>query len=245
MTPHVTVIVPHHLDQNIKYLDRCLYSLTESIGVPFEVICISDSDRPPDELHGIRIRHMPHLDTATKKVTFGATQAHPDSKHLMFISDDVMVSRYTIALLAAMADQLPGIYNPMCNGDNGSQFMANIMAGGWQIPANCDLEDLGQHQEAVLSHPGAGEIVAKVSWLAFYCTLIPKSVYKQVGELDSRFDVRHNDQDYCYRASRLNIASFIHFGAFALHFGTKTLNIAHTEAEKTQASTLFQEKWAL
>ena len=79
-------------------------------------------------------------------------------------------------------------------------------------------------------------------WISFYCAMIPKTVLNRVGDLDEKLDVRYNDTDYCERARKLGIPSMINLGAFALHFGDRSLPKCTTAEQYADADKAWMEK---
>ena len=57
----------------------------------------------------------------------------------------------------------------------------------------------------------------------------------KVGGLDHALETRFNDHDFCLRAAKVGIRSYIVFETLAFHFGSKTLNkMAISEEEKAK-----------
>lgn len=239
--PSVTVIVPHHLDENHEYLKLCLDSILASEGVSFEVICVADTKEDiqytsPTNQGGVLYKHhRPDLTTASAKVNWAAKQAK--GKYLWIISDDVMVSKYAMRTMVEGMGENQIICNPMSNSDNGSQFYADLRG----IPVKCSKEELKMEwlDRGARIPPF---LIPVIHFVSFYCTMIPKTVWDKVGELDARLDARHNDEDYCVRAKNLGIVPLINLGAFALHFGDKTLLKCTTEEQRNECSRIFINK---
>lgn len=239
--PTVSVILTHHLDENTPYLNICVESLLRSEGVSFEVIVLSDAETKPHVPNGVQLIWDRSLNTATKKVEVGVKIADPNSKYFLLLSDDVAVSRFMMKTLVEGVADHPVICNPMSNSDNTGQFVANLPWG-----CTADLKEFNGMAdfEMKIRYIGAEHsLMVTRPWIAFYCTLIPRWVWNLVGGLDGRFETRHNDQDYCYRAASHGIASAINFGAFALHFGSKTISKSASKEEQTEATRVFIEKW--
>ena len=245
MTPVVSVIVTHHLDRAKPALALCLEGILRNCGVPFELILVSDSETEPtiphvDNPDCVRstVYHDKSLKLASLKVNWAVKNAvHKDSKYLWLVSDDVVVSDRTMGKMLRGQEMLPGIHNPMSNSDNGSQFLAD-----WEgIGVKEDVRPWSGLREMETQNA----ILVPKPWVAGYCTMMPREVWDRVGELDPRLDYRHNDQDFCMRAAKLGIPSFINFGAFALHFGDQTLPYCTNPEQLDECSRVFQEKYAV
>lgn len=250
--PVITVLLTHHLDENLGYLNLAMLALTRTKGVPIEVIVLADSETPPEVPDSFTLVHDPKLDNATKKVNFGMKMAHPASKYVFFHSDDVVLSENSLALLAHAIGEGMAIMNPLSNGDLTTRFVAPLVlttprhSAFKPIPLHADLEDMNDwHEELITYKTPYDGLIIKQDWVTFAHTLIPKKVFEIVGPLDPALETRHNDQDFCMRAAQQWIPSLIHFGAFAFHFGSKTLKKSVLSGEQEAATTHFHKKWGM
>lgn len=238
MNPLVSVIVPHHLNANQVYLDLCLGSILASKYDHLEVLCISDSALPPKLPDDPRVigYHRPDLNNATRKLNFGASQA--SGKYLWFISDDVMIESHSMRTMVEGLSDNRIIAIPMSNGDNGSQFVTSLP---WPIKltheeyAGLPSIEIGDNKNPFL--------VFSKSFVSYFAVMMSKSIWQEVGELDEAMDQRWNDCDHCIRASKLGIAIMINLGAFALHFGDKTLPQCTTPEQYASCDEAFKNKW--
>lgn len=264
MNPQVTVIVPHHLNQNDSYLHWCLYSISQSVNIDLEIICISDAEKEPEiQVPGtILLVHDRQLSNVTKKWHHGVKIASPKSKYIMLISDDVMVSKWTIGEMAQTIGDHKIILSPASNCDATTRYHAQFQLfkyrpyHGTGIPElthptpeaitlglKSTLEDIKGFEQQVIDFPRERKILLNPGWVSFYCTMFPKSVIESVGGFDEKLDVRGNDVDYCHRAAKLGIPSLIHLGVFALHFGDRTLPHCTTKEEYDSADRAMLEKY--
>lgn len=250
MIPKVTAIVPHHLNANDQYLKWCLYSISKSEGVDVEIICISDAEECPDIQGDVLCVHDRALSNVTKKWHHGLKLARKNSKYIMIISDDVMVSKHTIAGLCDVIREEKAIIGPMSNCDSTTRYLTQIFITGKMgqqiaIPLKCTLDTIAREEECVIDIPRSQTVLLPQQWIGFYCTLFPRTVLEAVGDFDEKLDVRHNDVDYCMRASRLGIPSLIHLGVFALHFGDRTLPYCTSPQEYAQADEAMKQKYEI
>jgi GT2 family glycosyltransferase len=242
-TPLVTCIVPHHLDENAGYLKLCLDSILASEGVDFEVICVADTrERPKYPLGAndqrLQLFHDKSLGTASAKVNWAVKRAK--GKYLWIISDDVMVSKYAMKTMVEGVAGNPIICNPLSNSDNGSQYWF-----GSTIPVKLTKEELHLPDNWGRGFFGGAPFLIPVRhFISFYCTMMSHETWDKVGELDERLDCRHNDHDYCLRARKLGIEPMINLGAFALHFGDRTLPKSTMPEQYAAADKAFLDKWA-
>jgi hypothetical protein len=258
MIPQVTVIVPHHLNENDEYLSWCLKSVVASVGVDLEVICISDAPNEVCHLNPGTVKMIwdRSLTNLTKKWNYGLKLSNPATQYVMLISDDVMVSKYTIAEMVSTAGDNRMILSPASNCDSTTRYHTEYVLernintplgtpGEIQIPQKCTLDDIRGYEDSVTKVSLERRILIDPGWVSFYCTLFPRKVLETVGEFDERMDCRYNDVDYCQRARSLGIPSLIHLGCFALHFGDRTLPKSTTIEEYKAADQAYAEKYHL
>ena len=140
--PEISVLVTHHLNQNDAYLDACLKSLMRTENVPIEIICVSDAQRPPAVPRDPRIQLIwdgKHVGVGDKWKCALAL-ADPRAPYFASISDDVMVSRWTLGGMSWVLKH-SGIGNslvgPRSNCDQTTRYLAD---SGY--PVKCTLEEL-------------------------------------------------------------------------------------------------------
>lgn len=250
MHPIVSVILCHHLPENRPYLDLAIKGVLSSVDVDLELLIGSSYpilDLPSDP----RIRPIlgDDLSNATKKIYAGVEQMHPESKYLLFLSDDVFISKYLIKNQLSVLSHSDFILNPYSNGEMGTRLVGNVdvapdkpLISPLRLRPNLTIEDVKGFENSISECQGIAQIMVWGEWVSFYCTMMSKETYLKVGPLDPALDIRHNDQDYCYRARALNIHSLVNLGAFAIHFGSKTLAKCHSKEEMDEASEIFARK---
>ena len=247
--PKVTCIVPHHLNENDEYLKWCLRSITASVNANIEVICISDAEKPPNVECDpyILFIYDPTLNNATKKWHHGIKLARKDSKYIMLISDDVMVSKHTIAELANTIGDYAMIMGPASNCDANTRFHTQFkLTNGFdEITVNQKetLENIKGFEQGVLEYPLSKRILIDLPWISFYCTMFPRVVLEALGDFDPALDCRWNDVDYCARAKDAGVGIIINLGCFALHFGDRTLPKSTTPEMYREADLAYINKY--
>ena len=80
-------------------------------------------------------------------------------------------------------------------------------------------------------------------FVAFYATLIPKKVWDIVGTLDPKFKTGQDDLDYCKRAKKCNIGSFVALSSFVFHFGGVTADEVLNWDIRMANINYFTQKW--
>lgn len=234
--PLVTIILTHHLDENRKYLNLALQSIqNQTPQFNFETILVCSSDTVPDARQDVLIIHDKTLNNATKKVHHAVKLADPESKFFLLMSDDVILGKDFLSNI--VIDPADAIVNPMSNSDLGTRYYRPI-----GMPVNADYEEMEPWFTRLFNYvTGLEPLLVRQEWLSFFCTLIPRHVWDKVGLLDERLEVAYNDVQYCNRATQLGIPCLINFGAFAFHFGSKTLDKVAPPALREEARDIYLE----
>lgn len=246
--PLITVISTHHLNENDKYLHWSLKSILASVDVDIEVLCYSSAKECPEVPFQVTLIHDPvKYENCSAKFNAGIKMASPHSKFICMVADDVMISKYALDEMSAAIGDRVVIMGPASNCDSTTRYQAkfavvNDLDNAMVIPQKCTLEEIVGFEKAIIDYPSKQRILIDPGWISFYCVMIPKSVVNAVGELDERMDVRWNDVDYCERARKLGIPSMINLGAFALHFGDRTLPKCTTPEQYAAADRAWMDK---
>lgn len=260
--PLITVISTNHLIENQDYLTWSLKSIQASVGVDIEILCYSSAKECPEVPDGVFLRHDPVNNVScSAKFNHGVKAASPHSKYICMIADDVMVSKYALAELAGAICDRAMILGPASNCDGTTRYQTQFQLfkylpyTGTAIPGlmhplpkaitigvKSTLEEIKGFEQSVIDYPLNHRFLIDPGWISYYCVMMPKSVIQAVGGLDENMDIRWNDYVHCERARKLGIPAMIDLGAFALHFGDKTIPKCATQADYDLADKAFAER---
>ncbi len=245
--PKTTIILTHHQDSVRPYLELALLGLKRQDTLDFQVILVSDAESAPPVLPVAWISHWDKsLDTSAKKVKWAL--ANSESDFVIQHSDDVVMAHQSVREMTTACESTPSIMNPFSNSDCRSVYLANIFLNRGKgeskhLIHDMSYDDISGWEEELISFPLGRRVLFPVQTLSFFCTIMPRSVWSLVGELDPELEYRHNDQDFCFRAARHGIPSLINLAPFVFHFGSKTIgHMAHDETKK-RATEHFMKKW--
>lgn len=245
MSPLVSVVVAHHMPENRPYLDACLKSLEAQVGVDIEVLLMTDNYLPENLPKWVQHHVVPDGSRWVGKVNAGVPKTDPNSKYLMILNDDVILSKHAIATMSRNAGDYGVIVNPMSNCDNGWLYNAEIIVGDRLLAKRFyTYREMEDHIDAIIEKPPGPKIRLAEPYVCFYSTLIPRAVWNVVGELDLQCRLSHDDEDYCYRARKLGIQPVVDMEAFIFHFGGRTSSITDTDPERAETLKHFKSKWA-
>jgi GT2 family glycosyltransferase len=247
--PLVSVIVCTHLESNRKYLNACLESLRVQEGVDFEVILMSSAPHP--EVFGVPNLKQYECEGDmgwTLKINKGVELSDPRSKYLMFLNDDVILSKHAIATMARNCADYAVIANPLSNCDNGWIYNAvfELRSGGRIMSLDkrfYEFEEIDGFQAGIHNYPRGQRIWINANYLCFYATMIPRAIWNQVGILDVNYVNGYEDQDFCLRAQKLGVATVVDAEAFIFHFGGATTESTSTQELRKYNEDYFKSKW--
>lgn len=244
--PFVSVILMHHLDTNRPYLEMAIRALQRSQGLNFDVLLFSDADEPVKVNDPrFRVYNDKSLNEASLKIHKGMEMIHSEAL-VLTLSDDVVVSEWLLHDMAAAFQGRQFIMNPFSNSDCRSLYEADIeLKRGSDFKVlgpDMVLEDLAEWEEQIITYPRAKKLLVATPAVSFFCTMMNRSVFEKVGKLDPLLEYRHNDQDFCIRAMNLGIPSILNFGAFAFHFGSRTLKQLPIQETQKSATEHFLKK---
>lgn len=250
----ISVLVTHQIDETEPYLNLCLDALRHSREVDFEVVVVSAAPTqvvlPKDDR--FKLIYDPLANTVPPKIEHFMREKSPKSQYVAFVSDDVMVSEYMLADMMSSFQGRELIMNPMSNSDCTALYEADLHLLSETNPyiqlklrPDMDLFDLSGFEHGVIHYPRKPKLLIPFQTISFYCTMMNLSVWYKVGKLDERMEYRHNDQDYCLRAWKLGIPSMVNLGAFAFHFGSKTLKYLATPEIQNECTNAFKQKWGI
>jgi len=219
----ISVIIPHHLNENQHLLDEAIKSALEQ-DCDKEILVVADTkDCPvvPDtvKLHWFTDKRVDHF---SRKINAGVTLAHPDSRGYMILSDDTrIIGNKALNLLSWYAIENNMIMNAV---------------------SNCD--DINFTYQRMISDHGPDIVAMSTHRLYFYATMIPKSVWDKVGKLDERFESGWEDEDYCLRASIAGIRCGILLYSYIYHHKGQTIDkLPKSEIDRNKQR--FLEKWGV
>ncbi len=247
--PIVSVLLTHHLDACRPYLSWAIEGVMRSKGVPFELIVLADSETKPDVPEGVQLIWDKNLNTGTKKINHGVEIMN--APNLLIHSDDVVLSETALFYLVHMANNQPIIQGVMSNSDIRGRYITPLElekeGSAIILTPDMDMEDMAGWKKELFEFASPfvrQPFLMRQDYVCFFCTFMSKDTFRRVGPLDDDLDARHNDQDYCARAARYGVSTWINFSAFAFHFGSKTLNISASQEMRDEASRKFAQKIA-
>jgi GT2 family glycosyltransferase len=248
----VSIIIPTYFinEDSQKYLDLCLESI-ENLNYPkylLDIIVVSSGIKPVvrsiyRHIHSDERMHFP------KAANLGIKNAKADSELYFILNDDTCCTTNSLKNMVEMMGKNRMILNPISNCDNTVRYglvMGYVKDGQFQEVRNrfYRLADFKGDQrllmrtESIYPH---GMIAQE--WVAFYATLIPKSVWLEVGGLDENYLTGQDDLDFSMRCKKLNIPRGVVLNALIWHFGGVTSSEALDTETRIKNINYYKGKW--
>jgi GT2 family glycosyltransferase/glycosyltransferase involved in cell wall biosynthesis len=244
--PLVSVIVLTH--NSLAFTKACLDSLERFTDYPnWELVVVDNAstDGTRDFLRayvGEEGRAHVRLVLNDTNVGFaagnnaGAREAR--GSYLVFLNNDTFVTRGWIGDLLRHFDRNPqlGLLNPITN-NIGNEARVEI--------AYADMGEMAD-RAARLTRARRGQTL-DMAVCAFFCVMIPRTVWTKVGELDERFELGFfEDDDYARRAASHGYALACAEDVFVHHHLSASFDALGAERKRQLFEVnrrRFEEKW--
>lgn len=242
--PKVSVIVLTF--NQLDFTRRCLRSLDRFTQYPnWELIIVDNAstDGTPAFLQEYaQTRGHVRLTLNEKNVGFaagnnqGARQA--DGRFLVFLNNDTYVTAGWLSDLLAhfAADPQLGLLNPVTN-NIGNEAKIDLAYETMAQMASVSRAYTRSHAKERMSLTGA----------AFFCVMIPTSVWKEVGELDEKYGMGFfEDDDYSMRARKKGYSLACAEDVFIHHHLSASFNKMTDERRKElfeRNKKYYESKW--
>jgi GT2 family glycosyltransferase len=248
----VSIVIPTYFinEDSQKYLDLCLESV-ENLNYPkylLDIIVVSSGVKPHvrpiyRHYHSDERMHFP------KAANYGIKQAKPDSDLYFILNDDTCCTTDSLKNMVELLGNNRMILNPISNCDNTVRYgliLGYTKDGVFKEVRNrfYRLSDFKGDHEALMK---CGSIypygLIAQEWIAFYATLIPKSVWFEVGGLDENYLTGQDDLDFSNRCKKLNIPRGVVLNALIWHFGGVTATTALDTETRLKNINYYKNKW--
>lgn len=223
---------------------KCLETIEKYTKVPHRIIWIDDGSKAEHrKFVEIWMQQKGYPYRILEKNSGFSTAANQgialsDSKYFVLISNDVFVTDWWLFKLIETIDVKSeiGIISPV-----------TTSAGKWQ-PYKKLIEkfnfQLGEHQTAEQFFNNRPKSLFYVEdWLAFFCVVIRKETWNQVGQFCEKFYMGGEDVDYSERAilAGWKLAICLHCFVYHKHWTTRK-HILHYELYEKNNTELLRQK---
>jgi len=226
----VDIVIPVY--RNLEGLKLCLDSIRQCTTIPYKIIIVNNG--PDESLHEflsgqqniqyIKTGELNFAQACNKGIKAG------NGDYVCLLNDDTIVSKGWLRGLVDACVEGIGAVGPLSNCDKGWLHMLDITISGVKLlPGKNTIEQIIPIIKDIYEFKSPWNEKTFHEWIAFYCTLIPRSVINEVGYLDERFNNSGEDVDLCHRITKAGYKIIREQKSFVFHFGAMERKIKEIE----------------
>ncbi len=258
MHAKVSIIIPSYSEFSKPYLDLCIESIRNLDYDPKQIEVIISTPKGYKPIYDAKelfccltVHHPDPKREFAEAVNYGVECSDLQSKYLLILSDDTIMTRDSLKRLTELAADELIMLNATSNCDNGWKYaLSFIIESDGQKLLIADRffkkEDIAGHELAMMnakSNYPVGMILTDL--LCLYATLIPRKVWDTVGQLDEQFKTGYEDSDYSARAKAAGITMAIALNAIIWHFGGIATSTYLTDGQTAENKRKIEAKYGV
>jgi len=172
-----------------------------------------------------------------------------DSPYIVFLNNDVEVTSGWLSRMTGLLDREPEIHaiGPITSECHSWQSFLNagLVVPTFQIPHEFEaLDTIGRANALAYAY---GDLWRSCNMLAFFCTVIRKSVFKTIGYLDKQFkEGLGDDDDFCKSMRDENLQCALSMGTYVFHNHRTTFSGLYSNREidvlSAEHHTIYRQK---
>jgi GT2 family glycosyltransferase len=213
--------------------------LTRSSYKNFDVLVVADTPMPADvrrslvELAPDRVRVIdyPYPFNYAEKMNYGAIRAHADL--LVFLNDDTeVISEDWLETMVGLLTPDVGLVGVKLLYEDGAVQHLGLHVGGGEI------KHIAEGQPGDSTGPFADLLVDReTSGVTGACTLVPRSVFEEVGGMSTALAVNFNDVDFAFKIRDAGYRVLVTPHAVLHHFESRSRKrqVTATEVERLRS----------
>jgi len=242
--PLVSIVMVTY--NNVEYTRACIRSVIRNTRYPnYELIIVDNSstDDTRSYLSDLK-KEYDHIRTIFNEENRGFAGGNNDGlrlargKYLVLLNNDTLVTRGWLETLKAVLDNDAdlGMVGPVSNSVGNEQM----------IPVGYnDMSGMEEWAEKYVQ--GHDLEIKKMTMLGFFCVMMKKDVFEQVGNLDENYGIgMFEDDDYCEAVKKSGYGLAYTKKVFIHHFGSVSFKKLEDEAYRRiweKNKEYFEKKW--
>lgn len=256
--PRVSIVVTAYLKESKPYLDACIQSL-HNLNYPKElldIVLITPTWYFPEYENVRRIHPCFGAYHNPIAVNYGFEQSNQNSKYVLMINDDVIMTKNSLMKMVMVAGDNKCILGAISNCDQGGFYDADLPLG--LNKRQYRLEEIQGQLEAMMNSdlPTSPVRVLRPPTLYLYANLYPRLVWREVRGgtkpdsigFDEGFFTGFDDTDYCIRARNQGVVLGIVTDALVWHMSGVSADVTMGDLKsdrRAESEKLFRKKWNL
>lgn len=242
----ISIILATYLEDNQKYLDLCLNSIASQTYKDYEVILVSSGSYKPTHPSWVQHVHSDQRLHYPEAINLGVSKTKDTD--LLLLNDDCILTENALENMVMGLGKNEIILNATSNCDN--HYAYSLIMG-------YEDNEFRHLQKRFYRYDELAPIVDKLitaksiyppgfiqrEFVCFYATIIPRSVWNKVGELDSNFKTGQDDVDYCRRAKKMGVSCGVALNALIWHFGGVSADQCLDDKTRNTNIEYYKSKW--
>ena len=243
--PLISIVIVTY--NNLDYTRMCLHSIfTKTLYPNYEIVIVdnasTDGTRPYLEACA-RTRHNLHLIFNPANEGFARANnsgaAAAAGQYIVFLNNDTVVTcGWLSGLVRHLQDPAVGMVGPVTN-FSGNESLIPVTYTTLEEMDAFALEHVREH---------AGESF-EIRMLAFYCAMLRRPVFEEIGPLDEGFGIgMFEDDDYALRLKRRGYRIVCAEDVFIHHWGSASFSALDRQLYQRLFETnlhKFEAKWGI
>lgn len=254
MANSLDIIVCTYGPNSQHFLDDCLKSIYLQTFKEAKTYVISSGDYKPQINGPLDVIHKHYYSRMHFPEAINEGVRHGTSDRILLCNDDILMQKNCVERLLKQSIKHPRtVFNPISNCDN-SKFYSLPM--GFYVDKKIGLFESTQYKyqdtepfrddiiesATLLPSPIEGNIPA--IYAAFYCTMMTRKTWNEVGGIDTTLRTGQDDFDFAIRARDIGINSAIALDAFCFHYSGATADLHLSKEDRMFNIDHFNKKWA-
>lgn len=256
--PKVSIVITAYLPQSKAYLDACIQSVY-NLDYPKELIdtvVVTPTWYIP-EYKDVKTIHpcfgAYHNPIA---VNYGFEKSNQDSKYVLMINDDVILTRNSLIKMVSVAGDNKCILGAISNCDQHEFFDADLPLG--LNNRQYRIEDIQDKLQAMMNAdlPTGPIRMFRPQTLYLYCNLFPRQVWREVKNgttpdsigFSENFLTGFDDTDYSIRAKQCGVVLGLVTDSLVWHCSGASADITMKDLKsdlRKESEAIFRKKWNL
>lgn len=254
--PKVSIIVPVWNQADLTV--QCFASIRENTKIPHEIIWVDNGSSPENfklvrrqatrpRMHTKLVRNARNLGFV-KATNQGIKEA--EGEYIILLNNDTQVSYKwaTNLIKPLMTDPEVGIVGPVTQSKIAWQE-ASVLNKKFKLTLPTYGGDVARYAQMLGTRFGGKYIDVGKNPLSFFCAAFRRSIFDDLGSLDTDFGIGLGDDDhYCMLARDAGYKLYLSLGTFVLHAHRSTFKALKLDVDHLQRiaqKTLKRKKKAL
>ena len=248
--PQLSIMLPAFKEEHVDYLNLTLDSLRNQYFTDFEVLIPHNHSKDPDTT-GLNAKVMRPDPRLSVNEWYNIISKEAEGDLIMTTSDDLIFSRQSLHNMVSLCNSYGGIIHPISQNDVGLLYLAQFSVVNeelkrlnlkryMRIDEVKGFVDSIKNFDTKFSTP----FLFPVKWVCTFATMMRKSTWDLLKGFDTdTYKIGQIDVDFCLRAAKEKIMTYVTPNAFVFHFGGVSTDGNIPSEVKVRDMQAFKNRW--